>query len=164
MKRKIIVAVIAAAVFAVMVLVMNITPNVEVGSVVLTCGGDKYELPGTQTQRYYRGKSDKLGKEPELETLLKEAPSFDVEAALDKDGKLVLKTPMTVSVSGKITGDILYTVYDYEGNVLSKAQKKLSLPDDNMNGCIVRAAVKWGKDGNYLEEVYYFAAMYDIKR
>ena len=80
---------------------------------------------------------------------------------MDKEGAVTLKTTMSVSVEGSFIGDVLYTVYDYDGNVLSKAQKKLTLPKEDINGCIVKASVKWGKSkNNYLERVYYFAVIY----
>ena len=51
MKRKILVGLLTAVIFLACALVINITPKVEKGSVVLTCDGSKYELPGTEKTR-----------------------------------------------------------------------------------------------------------------
>ena len=57
MKRKILVGLLTAVIFLACALVINITPKVEKGSVVLTCDGSKYELPGTEKTRYCNDKA-----------------------------------------------------------------------------------------------------------
>lgn len=83
---------------------INITPKVEKGSVVLTCDGSKYELPGTEKTRYCNGKSESLSAEESFEDLLSSVPSFNIKADVDKDGNVTLKTPMSVEVTG--TGSV----------------------------------------------------------
>ena len=70
MKRKILVGLLTAVIFLACALVINITPKVEKGSVVLTCDGSKYELPGTEKTRYCNGKSESLSAEKSFEDLL----------------------------------------------------------------------------------------------
>jgi len=161
MKRRVLVALLAAVIFAGAVFVLNAVPGIDAGRVILICGGNKYEIEGTDSERYYKGKSEKYETEENFEKLLGEVPAFDQSIFVDKEGAVTLKTTMSVSVEGSFIGDVLYTVYDYDGNVLSKAQKKLTLPKEDINGCIVKASVKWGKSkNNYLERVYYFAVIY----
>lgn len=107
-------------------LVINITPKVEKGSVVLTCDGSKYELPGTEKTRYCNGKSESLSAEESFEDLLSSVPSFNIKADVDKDGNVTLKTPMSVEAAGDRLGDVLYTVYSYDGKVLAKESKSWS--------------------------------------
>ena len=165
MKRKILVGLLAAVIFAAAAFVVNITPGVETGSVVLTCDGNSYELPGEETVRYYGGKTENLSADKSFEERLSSVPSFNVKAAVDKEGSVTLKTPMSVEVKGDILGDVLYTVYSYDGDVLSKASKKLELPKEDIDGCLVKITIKWGeKSKSYLEEDYWFAAMYNTER
>ena len=158
MKRKILVGLLTAVIFLACALVINITPKVEKGSVALTCDGSKYELPGN-------GKSESLSAEKSFEDLLSSVPSFNVKADVDKDGNVTLKTPMSVEVTGDRLGDVLYTVYSYDGKVLAKESKKLELPKEDIDGCLVKIKITWGKkDTSYLEEDYWFAAMYNTER
>ncbi len=53
-------------------------------------------------------------------------PSFNIKADIDKDGNVTLKTPMSVEVTGDRLGDVLYTVYSYDGKVLAKSPKSWS--------------------------------------
>lgn len=97
--------------------------------------------------------------------LLSSVPSFNVKADVDKDGNVTLKTPMSVEVTGDRLGDVLYTVYSYDGKVLAKESKKLELPKEDIDGCLVKIKITWGKkDTSYLEEDYWFAAMYNTER
>ena len=145
MKRKILVGLLTAVIFLACALVINITPKVEKGSVVLTCDGSKYELPGTEKTRYCNGKSESLSAEESFEDLLYSVPSFNVKADVDKDGNVTLKTPMSVEVTGDRLGDVLYTVYSYDGKVLAKESKKLELPKEDIDGCLVKIKITWGK-------------------
>lgn len=165
MKRKILVGLLTAVIFLACALVINITPKVEKGSVMLTCDGSKYELPGTEKTRYCNGKSESLSAEKSFEDLLSSVPSFNIKANVDKDGNVTLKTPMSVEVTGDRLGDVLYTVYSYDGKVLAKESKKLELPKEDIDGCLVKIKITWGKkDTSYLEEDYWFAAMYNTER
>ena len=129
------------------------------------CDGSKYELPGTEKTRYCNGKSESLSAEESFEDLLSSVPSFNVKADVDKDGNVTLKTPMSVEVTGDRLGDVLYTVYSYDGKVLAKESKKLELPKEDIDGCLVKIKITWGKkDTSYLEEDYWFAAMYNTER
>ena len=145
MKRKILVGLLTAVIFLACALVINITPKVEKGSVALTCYGSKYELPGTEKTRYCNGKSESLSAEKSFEDLLSSVPSFNVKADVDKDGNVTLKTPMSVEVTGDRLGDVLYTVYSYDGKVLAKESKKLELPKEDIDGCLVKIKITWGK-------------------
>ena len=72
---------------------------------------------------------------------------------------------MSVEVTGDRLGDVLYTVYSYDGKVLAKESKKLELPKEDIDGCLVKIKITWGeKDTSYLEEDYWFAAMYNTER
>ena len=154
MKRKILVGLLTAVIFLACALVINITPKVEKGSVVLTCDGSKYELPGTEKTRYCNGKSESLSAEKSFEDLLSSVPSFNIKADVDKDGNVTLKTPMSVEATGDRLGDVLY-----------KESKKLELPKEDIDGCLVKIKITWGKkDTSYLEEDYWFAAMYNTER
>ena len=85
--------------------------------------------------------------------------------AKDSNGNVTLKTPMSVEATGDRLGDVLYTVYSYDGKVLVKESKKLELPKEDIDGCLVKIKITWGKkDTSYLEEDYWFAAMYNIER
>ena len=100
-----------------------------------------------------------------FEDLLSSVPSFNIKADVDKDGNVTLKTPMSVEVTGDRLGDVLYTVYSYDGKVLAKESKKLELPKEDIDGCLVKIKITWGKkDTSYLEEDYWFAAMYNTER
>lgn len=106
-----------------------------------------------------------LSAEKSFEDLLSSVPSFNVKADVDKDGNVTLKTPMSVEVTGDRLGDVLYTVYSYDGKVLAKESKKLELPKEDIDGCLVKIKITWGKkDTSYLEEDYWFAAMYNTER
>lgn len=165
MKRKILVGLLTAVIFLACALVINITQKVEKGSVVLTCDGSKYELPGTEKTRYSNGKSESLSAEESFEDLLSSVPSFNIKADVDKDGNVTLKTPMSVEATGDRLGDVLYTVYSYDGKVLAKESKKLELPKEDIDGCLVKIKITWGKKvTSYLEEDYWFAAMYNTER
>ena len=108
---------------------------------------------------------ESLSAEESFEDLLSSVPSFNVKADVDKDGNVTLKTPMSVEVTGDRLGDVLYTVYSYDGKVLAKESKKLELPKEDIDGCLVKIKITWGKkDTSYLEEDYWFAAMYNTER
>ena len=48
---------------------------------------------------------------------------------------------------------------------LPKESKKLELPKEDIDGCLVKIKITWGKkDTSYLEEDYWFAAMYNTER
>ena len=44
---------------------------------------------------------------------------------------------MSVEATGDRLGDVLYTVYSYEGKVLVKESKKLELPKEDIDGWVV---------------------------
>ena len=50
----------------------------------------------------------------------------------------------------------IYTIYDEEGNVIEDDLDVLKLPTKDMNSCIVRANVKWGRKSNYRQCIYFF--------
>ena len=72
---------------------------------------------------------------------------------------------MSVEVTGDRLGDVLYTVYSYDGKVLAKESKKLELPKEDIDGCLVKIKITWGKkDTSYLEEDYWFFPKYNKKK
>ncbi len=65
-----------------------------------------------------------------------------------------------VSYKGKYAGDIYYTVFNEDGEEIVSKSKVLNIPTGEIDSCIVKISVFWGKEKNYEEYEYYFKVKY----
>lgn len=157
MKRRILIALFALIFVLGIFGVLNRTPKVEIGEVWLSCGGKETAVEGEEVSSLRNGKLEQSAKSFDIAKLADTLPAFEQTVAKNEGTHSVTRsTNMAVSFNGRLAGDVIYTVYDLNGNVLSDNETTLNLPTKDTEGCVVRIDVKWGREKNYKQYYYFF--------
>lgn len=162
MKRRILIAVFAAIFIMGIIGIFNRTPSVSVGNVTVTNNGKDTVLDGYEVSEYRNGKMTQKNTGFDIKSLAGQVKSFDQNVKKNSGTETVtVATDMAVGFSGRYCDDISYSVYDLDGKVINKEETSLNLPTKNIDGCVVKVDVKWGRDKNYKEYYYFFRINYN---
>ena len=161
MKRRLLIALFAAVFFVGIIMVLNRTPNVEIGDVIFNCENKQTTVDGYDIQRYVKGKTTAYNEDLDVVSLYGKMPAFE-QKVVKNDGTdaITMNTTMAVGFTGRFVDDVVYTIYDFKGNILESDASTLNLPTKDIEGCIVKVDVKWGRTENYLERYYFMRIDY----
>ncbi len=160
MKRRILVIILTVLVVTTGIILSAAEPAAEVGQLIVTSGKNKYELEGELFEQCSGGNVKKINLEKTIRQRYDSIYTFDVPVYAGSYGSVRFLAPMSVTANGSRTGDVLYTVYAYDGSILRDTASDLSLPKKDIDGCIVEVQVRWGNSHNYKGYKYFFAAIY----
>ncbi|MBR1752144.1 MAG: hypothetical protein IJ740_14975 [Ruminococcus sp.] len=157
MKRRLIISLCAAVCIFGIIGILNRTPTVSIGEVTLASGADETVLTGYEISTLRNGEKTDTENEPDIRTLADSMESVEQNVIKNESSSAVkVNTNMSVAFSGKYVDDINYTVFTTDGEMISKPAAQLSLPTKDIDSCVVRVDVKWGRTKNYKEYYYYF--------
>lgn len=159
MLRKILIVVFSLVFVLGVVFMFRGRPKVDVGRVEISSSNKKIEAKAVYVSTRYNDKyetTDAVG----VKDILDDIPS--ITQKVDKNAKGdEIKSDIKVSFYESYYGDVFYTVYDKNGDVLRERSTTLKLPaNEKTDGCIIMVKVFWGKEKNYEEYDYYFAVDY----
>lgn len=157
MKRRLIISFCAAVFLFGIIGILNRTPNVDVGIVTLASGVNETELKGYEIASLRNGKAKAADETPDIKTLASDVTAV-AQTVMKNNGSSAVRvnTNMSVAFTGKYVDDVNYTVFTTEGEQISEPAAALSLPTKDLDACIVRIDVKWGRTKNYKEYYYFF--------
>ena len=141
MKRRLIISICAAVFIFGIIGILNRTPTVTIGVVTLAEGADERELKGYEI------------------TTLRNGETTHTEQAVMKNNSnnaVRVNTNMSVAFAGKYVDDVTYAVYTVDGEEISAPAAQLNLPTKDIDSCVVKIDVKWGRVKNYKEYYYFF--------
>ncbi|MBR6337006.1 MAG: hypothetical protein IKR76_04670 [Ruminococcus sp.] len=163
MKRRIIISICAAVFMFGIIGILNRTPTVTIGVVTLSEGADERELKGYEISTLRNGETTRTEEEPDIKDLAASLTSVEQEVMKnDSDTAVRVNTNMSVAFAGgKYVDDVTYTVFSTSGEMISNPAAQLSLPTKDIDSCVVRIDVKWGRTKNYKEYYYFFRIDYD---
>ena len=144
MKRKICI-IISFAVFAIGVFMMLTRGNPldkSIGSVIITNGKERFEVPG-YTISYNTDKKTREVEHPEISDLLSDLPNISYDEGI------------SVSYSEKFA-DVFYSVYDENMNPVVENQSSLKLSGNENTKYYVEILVNWGNNTESVSVKYYF--------
>lgn len=157
MKRRIIISVCAAVFIFGIIGILNRTPSVVVGEVTLSEGTEERELKGYEISTLRNGETTQTEEEPDIKNLSADLTSVVQEVMKNNSSSAVqVKTNMSVAFAGKYVDDVTYAVFNTDGEMISKPAAQLNLPTKDVDSCVVRIDVKWGRTKNYKEYYYFF--------
>lgn len=162
MKRRIIISVCAAVFIFGIIGILNRTPTVTVGIVTLSEGTKETDLEGYEITTLRNGETTHTDEEPDIKSLAAELTSVEQNVIKNNSNSTVrVNTNMSVAFTGKYVDDVNYAVFDTNGEMISEPAAQLSLPTKDIDSCIVRVDVKWGRVKNYKEYYYFFRIDYE---
>lgn len=159
MLKKILIAVFGAIFIVGCIFMYSGRPDVNIGEVEV----ENNET--TITPKAYhistRYKNDvKEHTTVEIDEILSEIPKITQKVKRDTPVGEEIVSDIKVSYKGKYSGDIFYTVYNTNGEEIVSKSKVLNIPTGEIDSCIVKVNVFWGKEKNYEEYEYYFEIEY----
>ena len=160
MKRQFLIIILTVLVVTTGIIISAGEPAATQGQLIVTLGKDKYDLEGERYEQSFGGSIKKFDLEKTVKQRYDSIYTFDVPIHCSKNGDVSFLEKMSVTANGSRTGDVLYTVYSYDGNEILNQSSKLELPKKDIDGCIVEVQVKWGNSNNYTGYKYFFAAIY----
>lgn len=119
-----------------------------IGRVIITNGVDRMEVEGYKYSYNNKNNSDKLENFIPI-TEADNIPEIDYHSKSDNN--------IAVSYSEDYAGDLSYTVYDSDFNVLIDAQPNLTMPGENGKKYYVEIGVNWGEEKKNVTVKYYFS-------
>lgn len=162
MKRRIIISICAAVFIFGIIGILNRTPTVTIGVVTLAEGTEERELEGYEISTLRNGEKTSAEEEPDIKSLAAQLTSVEQAVMKNNSNNTVrVNTNMSVAFAGKYVDDVTYAVYTIDGEEISKPAAQLSLPTKDIDSCVVRIDVKWGRTKNYKEYYYFFRVDYD---
>ena len=160
MKRRFLIIILTVLVVTTGIIISSGEPAASAGQLIVTLGKEKYDLEGERYEQCFGGNVKKINLEKSVKQRYDSIYTFNVPIHCSINGEVSFLEKMSVTANGSRTGDVLYTVYSYDGSIMLKQSPKLTLPKDDIDGCIVEIQVKWGNSNNYTGYKYYFAAIY----
>lgn len=162
MKRRMIISLCAAVFIFGIIGILNRTPTVSIGEVTLASGTDETVLQGYEISTLRNGEKTETESEPDIKELAATLDSVE-QNVIKNDSSTAVKvnTNMSVAFSGKYVDDINYAVFSTDGEMLSQPAAQINLPTKDIDSCVVRVDVKWGRTKNYKEYYYYFRVDYE---
>ena len=162
MKRRIIISICAAVFIFGIIGILNRTPTVTVGVVTLSVGSEETDLEGYEITTLRNGETTHTDEEPDIKSLAADLTSVEQNVIKNNSNSAMrVNTNMSVAFSGKYVDDVTYAVFGTDGNMISEPSAQLSLPTKDIDSCIVRVDVKWGRTKNYKEYYYFFRIDYE---
>ena len=157
MKRRLIISICAAVFIFGIIGILNRTPTVTIGVVTLAEGADERELKGYEITTLRNGETTHTDEEPDIKSLAAELTSVEQAVMKNNSNNAVrVNTNMSVAFAGKYVDDVTYAVYTVDGEEISAPAAQLSLPTKDIDSCVVKIDVKWGRVKNYKEYYYFF--------
>lgn len=162
MKRRMLISLCAAVFIFGIIGILNRTPTVSIGEVTLASGTDEMVLQGYEISTLRNGEKTETESEPDIKELAATLDSVE-QNVIKNDSSTAVKvnTNMSVAFSGKYVDDINYAVFSTDGEMLSQPAAQINLPTKDIDSCVVRVDVKWGRTKNYKEYYYYFRVDYE---
>ena len=162
MKRRMLISLCAAVFIFGIIGILNRTPTVSIGEVTLASGTDETVLQGYEISTLRNGEKTETESEPDIKELAATLDSVE-QNVIKNDSSTAVKvnTNMSVAFSGKYVDDINYAVFSTDGEMLSQPAAQINLPTKDIDSCVVRGDVKWGRTKNYKEYYYYFRVDYE---
>ena len=157
MKRRLIISICAAVFIFGIIGILNRTPTVTIGVVTLAEGADERELKGYEITTLRNGETTHTDEEPDIKSLAAELTSVEQAVMKNNSNNAVrVNTNMSVAFAGKYVDDVTYAVYTVDGEEISAPAAQLNLPTKDIDSCVVKIDVKWGRVKNYKEYYYFF--------
>ena len=162
MKRRMLISLCAAVFIFGIIGILNRTPTVSIGEVTLSSGADETVLQGYEISTLRNGEKTETESEPDIKELAATLDSVEQNVIKnDSSAAVKVNTNMSVAFSGKYVDDINYAVFSTDGEMLSQPAAQINLPTKDIDSCVVRVDVKWGRTKNYKEYYYYFRVDYE---
>ncbi|MBR1664430.1 MAG: hypothetical protein IJ696_08905 [Ruminococcus sp.] len=162
MKRRMLISLCAAVFIFGIIGILNRTPTVSIGEVTLASGADETVLQGYEISTLRNGEKTETESEPDIKELAATLDSVEQNVIKnDSSAAVKVNTNMSVAFSGKYVDDINYAVFSTDGEMLSQPAAQINLPTKDIDSCVVRVDVKWGRTKNYKEYYYYFRVDYE---
>ena len=162
MKRRMLISLCAAVFIFGIIGILNRTPTVSIGEVTLASGADETVLQGYEISTLRNGEKTETESEPDIKELAATLDSVEQNVIKnDSSAAVKVNTNMSVAFSGKYVDDINYAVFSTDGEILSQPAAQINLPTKDIDSCVVRVDVKWGRTKNYKEYYYYFRVDYE---
>ncbi len=162
MKRRMLISLCAAVFIFGIIGILNRTPTVSIGEVTLASGADETVLQGYEISTLRNGEKTETESEPDIKELAATLDSVEQNVIKnDSSAAVKVNTNMSVAFSGKYVDDINYAVFSTDGEMLSQPSAQINLPTKDIDSCVVRVDVKWGRTKNYKEYYYYFRVDYE---
>ncbi len=160
MKRRLLIVFFAALFFIGIIYSFQREPSVEVGKVTVFYNEKEYKIKGQQSEIHNGSKSKTFDIQTNISDVKNNAQAFD-QSVVQNQGKdaIQMLTNILVSYYGRVYSSS-YTIYDFSGNILQKNENSLNLPTKNIDGCIVKVDVTWGRKSNYKKYTYFFRVNY----
>ncbi len=120
-----------------------------IGKVIITNGRERMQIDG------YKYSYNKNDKSDSIETFI---PITDADNIPEIDYVPDSEDQIAVSYSEKsYTGNLNYTVYDSDFNILIDNQPNLVMPAEKGKKYNIEVSVNWGEDESSVTVKYYFA-------
>lgn len=136
----------------------NREPKVDAGRITVTVNEKEKGISGCEVAVYRNSKLKETGADvvTDVKKLKDNIKSIDqIVAKNDSDEQIDIATDTRVNYYGRVYS-ASYSIYDLDGNVIEENLDMLKLPTKDINGCIVKVDVKWGRKSNYRQYVYFF--------
>lgn len=119
-----------------------------IGKVIITNGIERMEVKGYKYSYNNKNESDIL------ENFI---PITDAQNIPEIDYYPDSENNIAVSYSDKYTGNLSYTVYDSDFNIMIENQPNLTMPGESGKKYYIEIGVNWGEDEKNITVKYYFA-------
>ncbi|NLK69850.1 MAG: hypothetical protein GX286_00215 [Clostridiales bacterium] len=183
MKRIIGVGICFVILIAGIYFVLNREPKVDIGKVEIISEDSTISLEGHKIKKVYKDNINVNYKQPDILDIFDDIPSVnqnpdfanagltesatETEAKTETDNKNIIKAPSNAQVlfRGNYTGQILYSFYKMDGELIAKDLTKLEIPtgsiSEPLDGCIVQIDVNWGRSKNYVQTRYFVKFIFE---
>lgn len=161
MKRRILIALFGAIFFVGVIMALNRDPAVSPGVMSVISADTETPIKGYEVSSLHNGKQEEKSKDFDVKSLAGQITAFEQQVKKNPGSETVTRTTnMSVGFSGRYCDDIKYSVYDLDGNLITGEESSLNLPTKDIDGCVVKVDVKWGREKNYKEYYYFFRINY----
>ena len=161
MKRRILIGIFAALFCVGIFMALNREPSVSAGVLSVVIGNTETPINGFEVATLHNGKLEEKSKDFDVKSIAGDCVAFEQTVKKNNGKQTVTRTTdMSVAYSGRYCNDIKYTVYDLDGKDITENKSTLSLPTKDIEGCVIKVDVKWGRDKNYKEYYYFFRINY----
>lgn len=160
MKKKLLI-ILFGAIFAFGIIgILNRQPDIEIGEVWVE-SKDENVKPVEIFASICYGDNIKKEEKKDFSEITKSIPTLSQQVDKNAVNGQEVKSDIKVSIQGEFFGEVYYTVYDENGKELEKESNELKIPTGEIESCVVKANVFWGKEKNYKEYEYYFKVEYE---
>ena len=161
MKRRILIIAFAALFCVGIVMALNREPIVSAGAASVITGTTETTINGTEIATLHNGKLEEKSQDFDIKKIAGECRTFELTVQKNPGTETITRTTdMSVGFSGRYCDGISYAIYDLEGKPISAEESSLELPTKDIEGCVVKVNVKWGREKNYRQFVYFFRVNY----